>query len=66
MAYFIIRGNNFLIQDGCSHNRAWRLYAETVRNPRGFPATLCRDWTSATRSCQFHTDGYMGFGAKPP
>ncbi|XP_037972759.2 pancreatic lipase-related protein 2 isoform X1 [Plutella xylostella] len=51
---------------GCSHNRAWRLYAETIRNPRGFPATLCRDWTSATRSCQFHTDGYMGFGAKPP
>ncbi|CAH2093088.1 unnamed protein product [Euphydryas editha] len=51
---------------GCSHNRSWRLYVESIRNPTGFPATLCRDWTSATASCRFKIDGYMGFGAQPP
>lgn len=51
---------------GCSHNRAWRLYAESIRNPAGFPATLCRDWTSATGSCRFEINGYMGYGAQPP
>ncbi|XP_034834902.1 pancreatic triacylglycerol lipase [Maniola hyperantus] len=51
---------------GCSHNRAWRLYVESIGNPRGFPATLCRDWTSATASCSFEVDGYMGFGAELP
>lgn len=51
---------------GCSHNRAWRLYTESISNPTGFPATSCRDWTSGTASCQFSIDGYMGFGAQPP
>ncbi|KOB73714.1 Lipase [Operophtera brumata] len=52
--------------DGCSHVRAWRLYAESIQNPRGFPATLCRNWKSATRPCQFQVHGYMGFAARPP
>ncbi|KAL0821912.1 hypothetical protein ABMA28_005310 [Loxostege sticticalis] len=51
---------------GCSHNRAWRLYAESVANPTGFPATLCRGWRSASADCRFSIDGYMGFGARPP
>ncbi|XP_047535491.1 lipase member H-A isoform X1 [Vanessa atalanta] len=51
---------------GCSHNRSWRLYVESIKNPTGFPATLCRDWKSATASCRFEIDGYMGFGAQPP
>lgn len=53
------------IIDGCSHNRAWRLYAESVQNPTGFPATKCREWRSPS-SCSFSIDGYMGFGAQPP
>ncbi|XP_075980166.1 pancreatic lipase-related protein 2 [Anticarsia gemmatalis] len=51
---------------GCSHVRAWRLYSESLTNPAGFPATRCRDWTSATSRCSFQTDGYMGIGAAPP
>ncbi|KAI5638434.1 lipase domain-containing protein [Phthorimaea operculella] len=62
----LIMNNELDLVSGCSHNRAWRLYAESISNPRGFPATLCRDWTSWTRSCRFHVDGYMGIGARPP
>ncbi|CAK1555731.1 unnamed protein product [Leptosia nina] len=51
---------------GCSHNRAWRLYAESLRNPTGFPATTCMDWMNATSPCIFTIDGYMGFGSQPP
>ncbi|XP_047535492.1 pancreatic lipase-related protein 2 isoform X2 [Vanessa atalanta] len=58
--------DNHLAKDGCSHNRSWRLYVESIKNPTGFPATLCRDWKSATASCRFEIDGYMGFGAQPP
>ncbi|XP_013189695.2 pancreatic lipase-related protein 2 [Amyelois transitella] len=49
---------------GCSHNRAWRFYAESIANPAGFPATLCRGYRGG--SCRFTVDGYMGFGAQPP
>ncbi|CAH2043977.1 unnamed protein product, partial [Iphiclides podalirius] len=50
---------------GCSHTRAWRYYAESLRSPFGFPATLCRQWKTPS-SCTFTVDGYMGLGAKPP
>ncbi|XP_053610563.1 pancreatic lipase-related protein 2 [Plodia interpunctella] len=49
---------------GCSHNRAWRFYVESIENPTGFPATLCRDWRGG--SCRFTINGYMGFAARPP
>ncbi|XP_050677064.1 phospholipase A1 [Leptidea sinapis] len=51
---------------GCSHNRAWRLYAESLQNPSGFPATLCMDWRNVSSQCGFTMDGFMGFGAQPP
>uniref|UniRef100_A0A8D8TKH1 Pancreatic lipase-related protein 2 n=1 Tax=Cacopsylla melanoneura TaxID=428564 RepID=A0A8D8TKH1_9HEMI len=28
----------------CSHHRAWRFYAESITNERGFPATRCPDY----------------------
>ncbi|CAH0725592.1 unnamed protein product, partial [Brenthis ino] len=62
----LVKNKEFRYFYGCSHNRSWRLYTESVLNPTGFPATLCRDWTSATSRCQFTYDGYMGFGAQPP
>ncbi|XP_073961734.1 pancreatic lipase-related protein 2 isoform X2 [Choristoneura fumiferana] len=61
----LIRNRELGFVNGCSHNRAWRLYAESIRNPRGFPATLCRKW-KGSRLCNFQVDGYMGFGAGPP
>ncbi|XP_066137967.1 phospholipase A1-like isoform X1 [Euwallacea fornicatus] len=45
----------------CSHIRAWRLYAESVRNPEAFPATRCENWSDPS-NCNFTTDAYMGFG----
>ncbi|VVC87230.1 unnamed protein product [Leptidea sinapis] len=42
------------ITDGCSHNRAWRLYAESLQNPSGFPATLCMDWRNDSRKAVFN------------
>ncbi|KPI99875.1 PREDICTED: inactive pancreatic lipase-related protein 1 [Papilio xuthus] len=51
---------------GCSHIRAWRYYAESLRNPTGFPATLCKTWRNPTSNCGFSVDGYMGIGAQPP
>ncbi|RVE45509.1 hypothetical protein evm_009848 [Chilo suppressalis] len=49
---------------GCSHNRAWRLYAESVSNPVGFPATLCMN--PGFGRCSVQTDGYLGIGARQP
>ncbi|KAJ0174540.1 hypothetical protein K1T71_009648 [Dendrolimus kikuchii] len=62
----LIKNREFRFVYGCSHIRAWRLYAESVTNPTGFPATLCRDWKSATSRCQFQTHGYMGIAARRP
>ncbi|XP_072945015.1 pancreatic triacylglycerol lipase [Epargyreus clarus] len=62
----LIRNREFEFVYGCSHNRAWRLYAESVINPSGFPATLCRDWKNNRGECTFQIDGYMGYGAQPP
>ncbi|XP_047031861.1 pancreatic lipase-related protein 2 [Helicoverpa zea] len=62
----LIKNREFRFVYGCSHVRAWRLYSESLSNPRGFPATLCLDWTSATRPCSFQGDGYMGIAAGPP
>ncbi|RZC39616.1 Lipase domain containing protein [Asbolus verrucosus] len=45
----------------CSHVRAWRLYAESVRNPGAFPATKCRSWRGPNKTCNFTRDGVMGF-----
>ncbi|XP_063625575.1 pancreatic lipase-related protein 3 [Cydia splendana] len=62
----LIRNRELGFMYGCSHNRAWRLYAESVLNPGGFPATLCRRWRGSSRLCSFRVDGYMGFGARLP
>ncbi|CAB3234225.1 unnamed protein product [Arctia plantaginis] len=59
----LFKNSEFAYIYGCSHVRAWRLYAESLSNPYGFPATRCRDWTSASRRCRFETDGYMGIAA---
>ncbi|XP_060521685.1 phospholipase A1 VesT1.02-like [Cylas formicarius] len=45
----------------CSHVRAWRLYAESVRNPDAFPATQCRMFRGPAKECNFTTDAYMGY-----
>ncbi|XP_049875823.1 pancreatic lipase-related protein 2 [Pectinophora gossypiella] len=62
----LVTNNELDFVNGCSHNRAWRLYAESLYNPAGFPATLCRDWTSWVSSCRFHVDGYLGVQARLP
>ncbi|XP_004931720.1 pancreatic lipase-related protein 2 [Bombyx mori] len=59
----LIINREFRFIYGCSHVRSWRLYAESVGNPLGFPATLCRDWKSATSDCQFQVHGYLGIRA---
>ncbi|KAH1025755.1 pancreatic triacylglycerol lipase [Dendroctonus ponderosae] len=46
----------------CSHGRAWRLYAESVTNPRAFPATQCENWKGSNKECNFTLDAFMGFG----
>ncbi|KAJ8984335.1 hypothetical protein NQ317_012555, partial [Molorchus minor] len=45
----------------CSHVRAWRLYAESVRDERTFPATKCNIWRGPNKQCDFSTDAYMGY-----
>ncbi|XP_068617911.1 phospholipase A1 [Battus philenor] len=62
----LIKNMEFRYFYGCSHIRAWRYYAESVRNPSGFPATLCKQWRNPSRNCNFTVDGYMGLGAQPP
>ncbi|KAG6451420.1 pancreatic lipase-related protein 2 [Manduca sexta] len=62
----LLKNREFRFIYGCSHVRAWRLYAESLSNPLGFPATLCRDWKSATARCRFQINGYMGVRAGYP
>ncbi|XP_026321361.1 pancreatic triacylglycerol lipase [Hyposmocoma kahamanoa] len=62
----LIRNGQFQFAYGCSHNRAWRYYAESLYNPTGFPATLCRDWKSRGNNCNFQVHGHMGVGARRP
>ncbi|KAJ8959599.1 hypothetical protein NQ318_021784 [Aromia moschata] len=45
----------------CSHVRAWRLYAQSVRDERAFPSTKCNVWRGPNRQCNFSTDAYMGY-----
>ncbi|XP_023312445.1 pancreatic triacylglycerol lipase-like, partial [Anoplophora glabripennis] len=45
----------------CSHVRAWRLYAESVRREKAFPATKCSLWRGPNKQCDFSTDAYMGY-----
>ncbi|CAG9564563.1 unnamed protein product [Danaus chrysippus] len=61
----LVKNNELSYFYGCSHNRAWRLYVESVMNPMAFPATFCRNYTNGDPSCTFEVDGYMGFGAQP-
>ncbi|XP_074031951.1 lipoprotein lipase [Leptinotarsa decemlineata] len=49
----------------CSHVRAWRLYAESVRNERAFPATRCTVWRGSDKHCNFSVDAYMGYVNTP-
>ncbi|XP_038222315.1 lipase member I [Zerene cesonia] len=61
----LIRNRQVNFVYGCSHNRAWRLFAESLRNPWGFPATACSEWRNASSSCGFSIDGYLGYQAQP-
>nr|CAI5825697.1 unnamed protein product [Callosobruchus analis] len=45
----------------CSHVRAWKLYAESVRNEKAFPATRCPVWRGLEKRCDFSVDAYMGY-----
>ncbi|XP_015591504.2 inactive pancreatic lipase-related protein 1-like [Cephus cinctus] len=46
----------------CGHNRAWRLYAESVTNPTGFPASRCQRWRpEIPANCTWTPDALMGF-----
>ncbi|XP_031787250.1 endothelial lipase [Nasonia vitripennis] len=48
----------------CSHNRAWRLYAESITDPAGFPASRCPKWRPDLRvNCQWSPDALMGYAA---
>ncbi|XP_063985388.1 phospholipase A1 [Diachasmimorpha longicaudata] len=49
----------------CSHNRAWEFYAESVQNPRGFPATKCTKWRPEIRMCTWIADAFMGLATHP-
>ena len=57
----------FVFAVTCSHNRAWRFYAESVTNPAGFPASRCPKWRpEMTRiNCHWHPEALMGFAASP-
>ncbi|KAK5641788.1 hypothetical protein RI129_010335 [Pyrocoelia pectoralis] len=47
----------------CGHVRAWKLYGESVRNPKAFPATKVKvAQNRSERSFKFVTGAYMGFG----
>ncbi|XP_063903693.1 pancreatic triacylglycerol lipase [Zophobas morio] len=46
---------------GCSHVRAWKLYAESVVNPDAFPATRCQTWRGPNKKCNFTKDSVMGY-----
>ncbi|KAJ2938933.1 hypothetical protein O0L34_g17744 [Tuta absoluta] len=49
----------------CSHSRAWLYFAESVINPRAFPAVKCDSWGQFRKgSCQDEIS-YMGFPSKP-
>ncbi|CAH1972042.1 unnamed protein product [Acanthoscelides obtectus] len=45
----------------CSHVRAWKLYAESVRNDKAFPATKCTLWRGPEKLCNFTVDAYLGY-----
>ncbi|KAL7305252.1 hypothetical protein TKK_0002390 [Trichogramma kaykai] len=51
----------------CSHNRAWRFYAESVTNPLGFPASRCPKWRPEMWrvNCPWRPEALMGFAASP-
>ncbi|CAL7933293.1 unnamed protein product [Xylocopa violacea] len=50
----------------CGHNRAWMLYAESVANPRGFPASRCPKWhPSIPANCVWTPDVLMGIAVNP-
>ncbi|XP_053996741.1 pancreatic lipase-related protein 2-like isoform X1 [Hylaeus anthracinus] len=46
----------------CGHNRAWMLYAESVTNPSGFPASRCPRWRPDIRAnCIWTPEVLMGY-----
>ncbi|KAK9885318.1 hypothetical protein WA026_010811 [Henosepilachna vigintioctopunctata] len=59
-SYLLNEGNFVNLVVGCSHVRAWKLYAESVINMKAFPATKCKSWKGTSRVCNFSTDSYMG------
>lgn len=48
----------------CSHAIAVEFYAESVLNPKAFPATSCENTSDGNlENCSFAIDQYMGFAA---
>ncbi|KAF5270632.1 hypothetical protein FQA39_LY01370 [Lamprigera yunnana] len=47
----------------CGHLRSWKLYVESVRNPKAFPSTTFN--IRSNRAVKFVTEAYMGFGINP-
>ncbi|KAF2881205.1 hypothetical protein ILUMI_24970 [Ignelater luminosus] len=48
----------------CSHYLAYEFYAESVRNPKAFPAVKCGSISKGHfKNCRFVVGGYMGFPA---
>ncbi|XP_034826443.1 pancreatic triacylglycerol lipase-like [Maniola hyperantus] len=50
---------------GCSHNRSWMLYVESVLNPLAFPARKCKDWDAFKKGQCESEISYMGHPSGP-
>lgn len=52
-------------RETCSHSRAWQMYQESVRNPKGFPAIKCASYDDfiENKNCNDSDISYMGFAA---
>ncbi|VVC94632.1 unnamed protein product [Leptidea sinapis] len=49
----------------CDHSRAWELYAESINNPRRFPARKCDSWSEfQSGSCMKNEVSYMGINSR--
>jgi hypothetical protein len=48
---------------GCSHQRSWQYFVESIRRPRAFLANKCEPSGNRTKECNQTIKAYMGFGA---
>lgn len=60
-SYLLNEGSFVNLVIGCSHIRAWQLYAESILNLYAFPATRCKVWKGPKRECNFTVDAYLGY-----